>query len=371
MTSSPGSAPSGGPRPVPLADLRFDRRSPRLSEAPPTDSEDDVLERLWRESALEGLTASIALHGFLPSEPLIVEPAGTGLVVVDGNRRLAAVRVLAEPALRDRLGVGDLPAALAAGTDRLQLLPALLGRRDAVWPSVGYRHVSGAQPWRSYARAGYVAWVHEELGVALDRVAVSLGDSDASVRVLYRAWRALRAAEAGGVFHRDDRWTSHLPFALLVAALDRPGIQEFVGLADGGGDGGPVPEERLAELGDLCTWLCGRRSRDQAPVVRAHEPDLRMLEHVVRSASALTALRQGQSLTAAYAISRDSRRRFQESVLAARRHLQEAQGAMPVRAPEQSELLRAVDDLVAIVQRIREEIEGTDPPGTPRLLTDS
>jgi len=371
MTSSPGSAPSGEPRLVPLADLRFDRRSPRLSELPSTDSEEDVVERLWREFALEGLATSIALHGFLPTEPLIVEPAGPELLVVDGNRRLAAVRVLAEPALRDRLGVGNLPAASAAGTDRLQRLPALLGRRDAVWPSVGYRHVSGTQPWRSYARAGYVAWVHEELGVPLDRVARSVGDGEASVRTLYLAWRALRGAEAGGVFRRDDRWTTHLPFALLVAALDRPVFQEFVGLAGDGEEQGSVPVERLQELGDLCAWLFGRRSRDQAPVVRSQEPDLVMLEQVVRNPSALAAIRQGQSLAASYAVSQDSRRRFQESVLAARHLLQEARGVMPVRAPEQPELVRVVDDLVVLIQRIREEIEGTDPPGTPRLLTNS
>jgi len=371
MTSSTGSAPSGDPELVPLADLRFDRRSPRLSEVPSTSSEEDVLERLWRESALEGLAASIALHGFLASEPLIVERAGAALVVLDGNRRLAAVRVLAEPAVRDRLGIPDLPAAAASVSARLQRLPALVSRRDAAWQSVGYRHVSGAQPWRSYARAAYVAWVHEELGVAIERVAQSLGDGEASVRTLYRSWRALRAAEAGDVFHREDRWTSNLPFSLLVAALDRPGIQEYVGLADRSGEAGPVAEDRLQQLGDLCTWLFGRRSRDQAPVVRSHEPDLRMLEQVLRSPSALAALRQGQSLAAAYAISRDSRRRFQESVLAARHLLQEAQGAMPVRAPEQTELLRAVDDLVVLVQRIRDEIEGTDPPGSPRLLTNS
>lgn len=363
MTSSTGSVESGEPRLVPLVDLRFDRRSPRLSEVPSTDSEDDVLERLWRESALEGLAASIALHGYLPSEPLVVEATPHGLLVVDGNRRLAAVRVLAEPALRERLAVGgDVLAHAAASAADLQLVPALLSPREAVWQAVGYRHVSGAQPWRSYARAGYVAWVHEELGVPLDRVAQSLGDGDASVRALYRAWRALRAAEAGGVFQRDDRWTSHLPFSLLVAALDRPGIQEFVGQTGRVGEGPPLTPTRLEELGDLCIWLFGRRSRDQQPVVRSHEPDLRMLDQVVGSGSALAALRRGQSLTAAYAVSRDSPRRFQESVLAARHLLQEAQGAMPVRAPEQSELLRSVDELVELVQRIRDDIDRREPP---------
>lgn len=370
MTSSTGSAPSGDPELVPLADLRFDRRSPRLSEVPSASSEDEVLECLWRESAPEGLAASIALHGFLPGEPLIVERTGAGLVVLDGNRRLAAVRVLVEPALRDRLGIVGLPTAKVAVSKRLRRLPALVSRRDAAWQLVGYRHVSGDQPWRSYARAAYVAWVHEELAVPLDRVAASLGEDGASVRTLYRAWLALRAAEAGDVFGRDDRWTSHLPFALLVAALDRPAIQEFVGLTERE-EGRPVPEDRLRELGDLCTWLFGRRSRNEAPAVRSHDPDLRMLEHVVTSANALAALRQGQALAAAYAISRDSQRRFQESVLAARHLLQEARGAMPIRAREQSELLHAVDDLVLLVQRIREDIETSDPPGAPRLLPNS
>src|SRR5262249_19562217 len=192
----------------------FDRRSPRLSEVPTMSSEDDVLERLWRESALQGLAASIALHGYLASEPLIVERAGGALVVLDGNRRLAAIRALAEPGVRYRLAIGDMPSAPETVSARLQWLPALVSRRDAAWQSVGYRHVSGAQPWRSYARAAYVAWVHEELSVPIDRVAQSLGEGEASVRTLYRAWRALRAAEAGDVFHREDRWTSHLPFSL-------------------------------------------------------------------------------------------------------------------------------------------------------------
>jgi len=71
------AVPSGAPRYASLADLRFDRRSPRLSELPSTLSEDEVLERLWRESALERLVASIAANGFLPTEPLIVESAGS------------------------------------------------------------------------------------------------------------------------------------------------------------------------------------------------------------------------------------------------------------------------------------------------------
>src|SRR5262245_56693687 len=99
MASSSGPVPTGVPRLVPIADLRFDRRDPRLSGMPAAATEEEVVERLWRESALEGLAVSIAAGGFSPTEPLIVEPDGEALVVVDGNRRLAAVLVLADRGL--------------------------------------------------------------------------------------------------------------------------------------------------------------------------------------------------------------------------------------------------------------------------------
>jgi hypothetical protein len=353
--------PWGVPRLVAVADLRFDRRSPRLREVPETDSEDQVLERLWRESALEELAASIAANGFHADEPVIVEQHGHGLVVLDGNRRLAAVRMLTDRTARERLNAGDLPAA---DTDELVQLPALLSSRDAVWQSVGYRHVAGMQPWRSYARAGYVAWAHEELGVPLDGVARSVGDTGAGVRLLYQALRVLRTAESSGVFGVEDRWASHLPFSLLVDALDLPGIRAFLGLADD-----PQSQVRLAELGELCAWLFGRRSRDRAPVVTAHEPDLARLAQTVTSPAGLAALREGVPLALAHAAGRDSRVRFREKLREAAHLLQEARGALSGDADVEPDLVRSVDDLVLLAHSIRADLrsEGAGPRG---LLTD-
>jgi len=363
-----GPVPFGVPRLVAVADLRFDRRSPRLRDVPATDSEDQVLERLWRESALEGLAASIAANGFFADEPVIVEEDPGGLVVVDGNRRLAAVRALTDRAARERLGA-DVPPLPAAGQERLRELPAIAGRRDAVWRSVGYRHVAGVQPWRSYERAAYVAWVHEDLGIPLDEVPRSLGDSEAGVRSLYRALVVLRAAEAAGGLRLDDRWAGDLPFSLLVAALDRQGIRAFLGMDGADEPGDAARDVRLAELEDLCAWLFGRRSLGLAPAVSAREPDLGMLDEVVGSPDGLAALRQGRPLAVAHEASRDGRRRFHDSVLAARHLLLQARGTMPDRPPEQPDLLSAVDDLVVLAQRIRDEIQGDLDPAPPGSLT--
>jgi hypothetical protein len=360
VMASSAPVPTGVPRLVPTTDLRFDRRSPRLSDVPAAATEEEVVERLWRESALEGLAISIAAGGFFPNEPLIVEPDGEALVVVDGNRRLAAVRVLADDALRERLRPGELPPVEPGDVERLQRLPALVSQRDAVWRSFGYRHASGMQPWRSYDRARYVAWLHEHLEVPLDQVAGGLGHSGAAVHSLYEALRALRSAERAGVFDVADRWTSHLPFSLLLGALDRPGIREFLGLSGGGDDA--VSDVRPDRLGELCAWLFGRQSAGREPVVRAHDPDLGLLERVVESPEGLAALRQGQPLAAANEAGRDGGQRFRESVMAARHHLREARGTVPATGAGHAELMRAVDDLVGLVQTIREELRRDDPP---------
>ncbi|HEY4025836.1 MAG TPA: ParB N-terminal domain-containing protein [Candidatus Dormibacteraeota bacterium] len=354
---------------VPIEGLRFDRRSPRLSEVPEAVSQDQILDRLWREFALEELTASIATGGYFPHEPLIVEAEGEALVVIDGNRRLAAVRLLTDRALRERLNATDLPALPAPRLGDLQRLPVVVAQRADVWRSMGYRHVSGARPWRSYGEATFVAWAHEELGVPLDQVARGMGDSASAVRALYRALRVLRQAEDGGVFSVEDRWTSHFPFSHLVSALDGEGVRELLGLTGVSATvEGPVPEDRMRELGELCAWIFGSRSREMAPAVQAHDPDLRLLERAVRSPLALALLRQGQPLGAALDAEKDREGRFRELMLAARHRLQEARGNLPAHAVEQHELLRYVDDLDVLVHSIRDELlSGRSHSPTPPL----
>src|SRR2546425_10201944 len=105
--------PKHGVEPIPVENLRLDPENPRLASVPGQITQKEILKTLWTEMAVDEVALSIAANGFWEEEPLFVIP-GTGTmsgkyVVVEGNRRLAAVQLLRSEALREEVGATDLP----------------------------------------------------------------------------------------------------------------------------------------------------------------------------------------------------------------------------------------------------------------------
>ena len=87
---------------VPVERLRLDRMNPRLVGEGATASDEWIIARLHRSAELDELLQSISANGYLDIEPLVVmaEDDGDdgGLIVLEGNRRFATLRLLREPA---------------------------------------------------------------------------------------------------------------------------------------------------------------------------------------------------------------------------------------------------------------------------------
>jgi len=83
------------------ASLHFDRNNPRSGDRIFT-SEDEVLKFLIQNADVDELVTSIQSAGWVDFEPLIVQQKSN--VVLEGNRRLAALRLLTDTATRNRLG---------------------------------------------------------------------------------------------------------------------------------------------------------------------------------------------------------------------------------------------------------------------------
>ncbi len=91
---------------VPLAKLDLDVKNPRLPEALSTEGASQTEHALYIDKHHDAarVARSIERHGFFASEPLIVMPGvDDRYVVVEGNRRLVALRGLTDPQLRKAL----------------------------------------------------------------------------------------------------------------------------------------------------------------------------------------------------------------------------------------------------------------------------
>jgi ParB-like chromosome segregation protein Spo0J len=83
---------------IDIGRLEFDAFNPRLPRTVDGRNQTAVLSWMLEDASLLELMRSIAIQDYFPGEPLLVVPlAGDRAVVVEGNRRLAAARLLAEP----------------------------------------------------------------------------------------------------------------------------------------------------------------------------------------------------------------------------------------------------------------------------------
>lgn len=144
---------------VDIGALRFDPENPRLGGTIRTGEGGEAQERIRKylggnpHYALD-LIGSIVENGFLPYEPLIVRQDGKLFVVIEGNRRLAAVQsILAAPE-------GKYPQEVK---DRLRHIPVLVfpegaqqGDSEEILRYLGVKHLFGFREWPPYSKAMFL-----------------------------------------------------------------------------------------------------------------------------------------------------------------------------------------------------------------------
>ena len=327
-----------------------------LSESNSSDNE--LIEVLWRDFAVDEVALSIAHNGFFRHEPLFVTSEDGRSIVIEGNRRLAAVRLLVDPGLRKKVGATDLPTISAEREQELERLPIVECKRSEIWQYVGFKHVNGPQAWQSYAKAQYIAWVHNETKVPLKDIAASIGDRHATVRRLYRGLMVLHQAQNTGVFNLEDRKKKHFSFSHLYTGLDYQNTRNFLGIDNETSfRPDPVPQDHLRDLGDLCQWLYGRDSTGKDPVVRTQNPDLRNLDTVIGNPDGLLALRQGLPLDIALDITAGDEELFKGHLIQARQQLQGARGRQLTGDPGDANTIRMAHETLDLAEHLVEDME--------------
>ena len=349
---------------VEVSKLTFDLRNPRLVEydlgANPTEAE--IIQLLWQVMDVRELVLSIQASGFFRHEPLIVSKENGENVVIEGNRRLAAVKLLLDPDIVEDLKT-DIPLLSDEEKAALVELPVLVDTRQNAWRYLGFKHVNGPAKWSSFAKSQYIADVHRNYGVPLEDIARQIGDTHRTVQRLFRGLMVIEQAERMKIFDREDRYNRHFSFSHLYTGLGYDGIASFIGLQPEGEEvEEPVPMEKSKELTELCLWLYGSKRENIRPAVRTQSPDLRNLNAVVSSGEAVAALRDGDELTVAFEKSRPVGTLFEESLYAAKRSLEKSRSLVSTGYDGSDQLLAAADDVAELAVDLYEDMFQKNSP---------
>ena len=376
MTTGPELDETGG-QPgtaeyLPVDDLHLDTRNPRIQQVAAAQDEQNILKVLWSEFSVEELALSIAANGYFSYEPLFVAEEDGILVVVEGNRRLAAVRVLRDHDLRAQLHANSIPDISEELRSDLALLPVIRCRRDKIWQYVGFKHVNGPQAWTSFAKAEYIAWVRNEISTDLQQIANTIGDTHSTVARLYRAYMALKQAEDRGVYDREQRIKKHFSFSHLYTGLDYPGIGKFTGVTTlNDSTTEPIPKEKLDDFGELCGWLWGDKGRTRPALIHSQNPDLRLLDETLQEDRGLDALRAGWGLKRSVDVARGDTALFREALLDAKQSLQQARAKVVTGFAGEPDLRRDIDEIVTLADALYEDMSQVQVERRQRRLASS
>ena len=259
---------------VTLEKLSLDPSNPRLGldSAEPLATQERVLE-LMRGWNLEELAVSFLENGFWPQEAVIVlkeelygEPETR--VVVEGNRRIAALKYLMEtfdgnPPSRTwrRLVEGVTP-----NSDLFTRIPYILAdSRADVIAYLGFRHVTGIKEWDPTQKAQFIASMIDDMGMSYDSVRKQIGMQTDTVRRNYIAFRIVKQMDSLEIEVSVQGVESR--FSVLFLALREEGVRSFLGIdlrAEPKEAKVPVPQTMKDNLSDFARWLFG--TDDQRPL---------------------------------------------------------------------------------------------------------
>lgn len=363
---SPLKTPLASVTPVPVDWLVLDHQNPRLISVGDDPTDADIIAHLYRAEDLGELLQSIAANGYLDIEPLVVLEKNGHLIVLEGNRRLAALRLFREAGLADqvsrrggfRITLPDISDQHRRTLDRVSVYR--VANREAARSFIGFKHINGAAKWGSYAKAKFAADWYRTGGVSLSEIAARIGDRHDTVKRMVNAVYVLEQAQALETFSIEDRFNQRFNFSHLYTALSRRPYMNFLTLDSWSNydpHPNPVPDDGTERLGEILTWLYGSREDDIRPVVEFQNPDIKHLGEILASDEGLTVLRMTGSLSEARASIQLADRKFSEALLRARREVREASNSLRGFDGRDKALVDVAEDVSETAQAIYDRMK--------------
>lgn len=233
----------------------------------------------WRRLLVQ-LKNSFIANGFIPVERLVVRPypyAENCYVILEGNRRLAALRWIAD----DHEAGVDIPESVLATLEAVPVIIVEDGADPAFYESLmGVRHVSGIKQWGGYQRAKLVVTLKDDHGLSSAEVADRLGMTAHEVNRRYRAFKALQQMqddEDFGGYAKSDM------YPLFHEAVALPVVRGWLGWDEVSGSF--TDEEQIHNFYQLLTPDEEEDTQRQDPKVTTYS-QVRELRDIIPNAEA-------------------------------------------------------------------------------------
>ncbi len=167
-----------------VVNLFLDEQNPRLGRETGEQAPRELIQYLFDHDKALDVARSIATHGYFENEPLLAIHDGRHHVVVEGNRRLAALKALKEPGLLTGNTVRQVERlSRQADLTAISKVPVTIApNRRATDRLISVRHIgTPVLAWQAENRASFILSKLEE-GYSNDELLDELGFTEQDIQ---------------------------------------------------------------------------------------------------------------------------------------------------------------------------------------------
>lgn len=341
--------------------LEFDKKNPRFPADIAQGPESILLERFVRDERLLEIIESIGNNGYFPGEPLLVIPDGKKFRVIEGNRRLAALKLLSRE-LDPPSGRISIEKAIESASERPTEAQCLVFKEEnQILRYLGFRHITGIKSWSTLQKARYMErlllenYNNFEYSDALKLLAKETGSKPAYMGQMLCALKLFELAEGENFYHQQIDPNS-IDFSILATALSYSNVIEYLGLESRI----DVKLKNINEknLSNLFLWLFATGENTKSIVGESR--NLKKLAAILPSEIAVKNLLDNGRLDEAFEFSKGPSVALTEALIHVDRKLQAAWQWIPKVSEIDPDHLERANAIFQMARTIRSALESQE-----------
>lgn len=365
---------------IPVENLLLDNFNPRLAGENTNASQEDIIGRIYNNEELEELAGSLAIHGFLPEEPIIVIPiqiedfqnidrgnvSDYKFIIIEGNRRISSVKLLTNNKLRTNIEVdNNFPQITNIEVEEnLKRIPAIIYKeRKNVDAYLGIRHIAGNRKWDAYAKAKYIYDKVEEcrnnenatIPEAIEIIKNQISDRKDTIRKLYVYYKVFNIIEQEVVNYQSKHIKDRFSLIQVALGMGRTPIAEYIGLpafSNVDFEREIIDNSHINNLKDITKWIFGLKEDDSARIISDSRNIGKLLAPVLSNKESTDYLKKYGDLAGAYELTNGEEELVRNSLRKAFKSLSLAQNKI-YKYKDISDIKDEVDEIGSILQQIR------------------
>ncbi len=345
---------------IKIENLILDSNNPRLPSYLHGVDENQIIDYMVLDAATIELMQAIGENDFFSGEQLlVVEVENKKYKVIEGNRRLTSVKLLNDPDLASVQTKKIKTVVDNAKFKPLEIPCLVFDDETQIHRYLGYRHITGIQPWNLRQKARYLYSMKEKnfsdkpLDQACRELAKMIGSRRDYVKRILVGFMIYNEIKDNSFFKITNLKEDTFYFGYIADSLSHINIVEFLGVDLNCDD--PLGKINLGNLSKWTKWLFEKNNENQTRL-KGKSGDLSKLNKILATPTALDAFeKQSYSLEDAYKLTENIDEIFINSIRKALTELERADGLIHKVSKFENSL---EEDLIAI-RKLTKKIKTT------------